>query len=160
MPKPLLSFAVLLLLLNSRLVPAAAPSLPSPSPQLGPREVVQLQLAALQAVDSPSKDAGFATVFRFSSPENRAQTGPLPRFSKMIREGFGEMINHKKAVLLPVIQEAGKALQPVELTSLGGQTYRYVFVLRKQDLEDCQGCWLTDGVIPQDAGAGNSSQEL
>lgn len=141
------------------MVSAHAASLTQPSPRLSPRDVVKLQLDALKAVDQPVKDAGFATVFRFTSPGNRAQTGPLPRFAQMIRQGFGEMINFKSAALLPTVQEADQALQPVEVTSLAGRKYRYVFVLRRQDDGNCIGCWLTDGVIPQDQGK-QSSQDL
>ncbi len=129
-----------------------------PHPSLTPQQVVQVQLDALKSVDQPAKDAGFATVFGFASPENRAQTGPLPRFSKMIQSGFGEMLNHKSARLQATVQQQDEALQPVEITSVGGKVYRYVFVLRRQHLEDCRGCWYTDGVIPQDPA--ERSQEL
>lgn len=141
----------LIALITTLSASAGAANSAQPSPYLSPREVVQLQLAALKTVDQPFKDAGFATVFRFTSPNNRAQTGPLPRFSKMIRDGFGDLINHKSAVLLPLVQQADEVLQPVEITSFGGRTYRYVFVLRQQDDGDCRRCWMTDGVVPQDA---------
>ena len=160
MRKTLVLTAGLLSMMNATLVFAATPSASaSPSPLLSPKQVVQLQLDALKAVDQPFKDAGFATVFRFASPENQGQTGPLPRFSKMIREGFGEMINHKSSRLLTPIQQQGQLLQPVELVSLAGRTYRYVFLLRRIDSESCSGCWMTDGVIPQDDGE-PQSQEL
>ena len=150
--------AMLLLLAVALLSSAAVAQGPQPNPGLTPRQVVQLQLDALRTVDRPQRDAGFATVFRFTSPENREQTGPLPRFSKMLREGFGEMLNHRSASLPPTLQEADQALQPVEIVSLGGRTYRYVFVLRLQTEGDYQGCWMTDGVVPQDSG--QRSQEL
>ncbi|MES2884577.1 MAG: DUF4864 domain-containing protein [Pseudomonadota bacterium] len=146
------------LLLASVLASTAPAWAQEPNPGLSPREVVQLQLDALRLVDRPSKDAGFATVFRFTSPENREQTGPLPRFSRMIREGFGELLNHRSAKLPATLQEADRALQPVEITSLAGRTYRYVFVLRRQAEGDYQGCWMTDGVVPQDETG--QSQEL
>lgn len=154
----LIAVAAFLALLNPALAAAPTPHTAKPSPQLSPREVVQLQLDALKRVDQPTKDAGFVTVFRFSSPENRAQTGPLPRFSKMIREGFGELLNHRSATLAATLQQGNQALQPVEIISVGGQRYRYVFVLRRQDTDDCRQCWMTDGVIPKDDTEG--SQEL
>ncbi len=158
MRNTLLGWSAFLMMLNASLASAQPGAAAQPSPGLSPREVVQLQLDALQHVDHPSKDAGFATVFRFASPENRAQTGPLPRFSAMIRNGFGELINFKSARLLASLQEDGRVLQPVELTSLGGRTFRYVFVLRRQDRSPYQGCWMTDGVIPQERQG--QSQEL
>lgn len=160
MRRTLVPVAGLLVMMNAALAPAAsAENATAPSPALSARQVVVAQLSALKAVDLPVKDAGFATVFRFASPENREQTGPLPRFSKMIREGFGEMINHKSARLLTPVQQDEQLMQPVELVSLAGRTYRYVFLLRRVDSPSCPGCWMTDGVIPQDEGAGQS-QEL
>jgi len=160
MRKTLVLMAGLLSMMNATLAFAAAPAAAAgPNPKLTPKQVVQLQLDALKAVDAPVKDAGFATVFRFASPENQGQTGPLPRFAKMIREGFGEMLNHKSSRLLAPLQQQDQLLQPVELVSLAGRTYRYVFLLRRVDSENCAGCWMTDGVIPQDDAA-PQSQEL
>jgi hypothetical protein len=137
----------------------AAPLAPQPSPTLTPQQVVQVQLKALQHVDSPVQDAGFATVYRFTSPENREQTGPLPQFSRMIRAGFGELLNHRKAELSPLLQQGEQVLVPVAVTSINGQRFHYVFVLRRQVEGNYKGCWMTDGVVPQDddqaAGKGN-----
>ena len=64
MRKTLVLTAGLLSMMNATLVFAATPSATnSPSPLLSPKQVVQLQLDALKAVDQPFKDAGFATVF-------------------------------------------------------------------------------------------------
>lgn len=154
----LLMLTALLVTLNPGLARAQA-ALPEPNPNLTPREVVRLQLGALKSVDQPYKDAGFATVFRFTSPENRLQSGPLLRFSKMIREGFGEMINHKSIKLSQTLQQDGAAIQPVELISLSGRSHRYVFILRRQAEGEYRGCWMTDSVVPQDKHSGQS-QEL
>lgn len=154
-----LQLAAFLMLLNAPLANAQEAAVAAqPNPRLSPREVVQLQLNALQRVDHPTKDAGFAIVFRFTSPENREQTGPLPRFSAMIRNGFGELINFKAARLLTPVQQDGRVLQPVELTTLAGRTFRYVFVLRRQEQAPYKDCWMTDGVIPQEPTG--QSQEL
>lgn len=132
---------------------AAMAAAPQPDPKLSPSQVVGFQLDALREVDRPVPDAGFATVFRFTSPENRAQTGPVERFSKMIREGYGELINHRSARLLATIQQGEEALQPVEITSRAGRVIRYVFLLRRVDAGPYAGCWMTDGVVqPEDAG--------
>lgn len=123
---------------------------PTPSPQYSPRQVVEIQLNALQRLDEPEKDAGIATVFRFASPENRSQTGPLPRFAQMLREGYPEMLNHRSHNLSPPVVQGDEALQPVELTSRGGRILRYVFVLRQQLDGPYKDCWMTDGVVVPD----------
>ncbi len=59
--------------------PAQAQSddLKRPDPAYEPREVVEIQLEALQANNSPNTDAGIAQAWAFAHPENRAQTGPV-----------------------------------------------------------------------------------
>ncbi len=158
MRRPLLLLAALLAMLNASLV-TARPAAIGPNPSLTPRQVVERQLAALKTVDQPFKDAGFATVFNFTSPENRAQSGPFPRFAQMIRSGFGELINHKKSHLAATLQQGAEAAQPVEITSVSGRVTRYIFILRRQQQGEYKGCWMTDGVLPQQTDSGQS-QEL
>lgn len=120
-----------------------------PAPGQSPHTVVSLQLAALRQVDEPAPEAGFATVFRFASPENQRQTGPLPRFSRLLRSGpYGALINHREAQVLAAIEQDGQAQVPVDVTSRSGRVYRFVFLLRRVADPACPGCWRTDGVIP------------
>lgn len=119
----------------------------SPSPELSPLEVVRIQLEALQHNDSPEPDAGIAVVFRFSSPVNRAQTGPLPRFSEMIRNGYPEMLNHREVRLPPPLIQDGEAIQPAEVISRNGAVHRYLFILGRQTEPPYAGCWMTESVV-------------
>lgn len=118
-----------------------------PSPELSPAEVVGIQLEALQHNDEPTPDAGIALVFRFSSPGNRSQTGPLPRFSEMIHNAYPEMIGHRDARLPPGLEQGDEAIQPVDLLARDGTSYRYLFILSRQRDTDCMGCWMTDSVM-------------
>ena len=54
----------------------------APRPELSPEEVIRIQLEALRHNDE--QDRGIEVAFRFASPANRASTGPLPRFIRMI----------------------------------------------------------------------------
>ena len=53
-----------------------------PSTQYQPDEVVQIVIEALGANTESQNDDGIATVYRFASPGNRANTGPLSRFTQ------------------------------------------------------------------------------
>jgi len=119
----------------------------TPDPELDPSEVVQIQLDALRHNDDPFPDAGIAELFTFTSPTNRTESGPLPRFADMVHTTFGEMLNHREAHLLPLAVKDGTALQPVELIGKDGSIYRYVFVLTRQADPPYRGCWMTDSVI-------------
>lgn len=117
-----------------------------PDPALTAPAVVQVQLAALAKVDEPTRDAGLAVVFGFASPGNRSQTGPLPRFAAMIRDGYPEMLNHRSTTLAPLVIDGDIALQGVELIDREGRLHRYVFQLSKQPDGEFKDCWMTDSV--------------
>lgn len=138
-----------LLLLAAAAAQAAGPAiaLPKPDPSLDPVTVVKLQLEALAHVDQPVKDAGLAVVFRFASPGNQAQTGPLEKFSRMIRSGYADMLNHRSASVVKSTIDGDQALEAVEIIDRAGVTHRYVFILSKQTEAPYKDCWMTDGVI-------------
>jgi len=128
---------------------ALAEEIPTePAPGLGPAEAVRAQLAALQNNDEPSTDHGVRVAFRFASPENREVTGPLPRFSRMLRnKTYGPLMNHRSHWLGELRQGDGTAQQRVTVIGPNGERARYIFVLSRQAGPPCEGCWMTDSVI-------------
>ena len=131
-------------------VPAAAQT-PEPSPDLAPEDVIRIQVEALQKNDTPRRDAGIEAAFRFASPGNRAATGPLPRFTEMIRRGYPDMLGFERAEYGPIQVAEGRAVQAVTLVQANGRRTRYVFGLSRQTGGACAGCWMTDAVMPQEA---------
>ena len=72
-----------------------------PAPALSPGEVVRIQLEALRHNDLHNR--GIEVAFRFASPANRANTGPLARFVSMIRNGpYALMLGFRAASYGPV----------------------------------------------------------
>lgn len=118
-----------------------------PSPQLTPAQAVRAQLRALEHNDEPTPNAGIARVWRFSSPGNRAQTGPLARFTLMVHKGYAELLNHRRATLATLAMDGDQAFQGVDIVDHDGAPHRFVFVLSRQTAGPCQGCWLTDAVV-------------
>lgn len=143
MPLPRLLSAVTLLGLSLSLAQAQE----SPSPRLSPEEVVSAQLAGFAQGD----DEGIARAFAFASPGNRANTGPLPRFTRMIREAYPELIGHREAELAPLREDDSHAYQGVEIVGADGRSHLYLFILSRYEQEDCDGCWMTDGVSKRPA---------
>ena len=119
---------------------------PEPSPELTPEEVVRIQVEALQANDSPTPDAGIAAAFRFASPGNRAATGPLPRFTQMVKLGYADMLGFAEAEYGAVQVVSDRAQQAVTLVQRDGRRTTYVFALSRQSGGSYDGCWMTDGV--------------
>jgi hypothetical protein len=114
---------------------------------LTPAQVVRIQLEALAHNDRPTPDTGIAVAWRFASPGNQAQTGPLAQFTQMVHNGYADMLNHRSAKLAATVMQDGQALQGVELVDQAGVTHRYIFILSKQTEPPYRGCWMTDGVV-------------
>jgi len=160
--RPVLRSVLVLMLLavvkpiyGSTAPPADAPDLPRPSAELQPADVVQIVIDALARNDYPFPDAGIATTFNFASPANRAQTGPLERFVKLVKGPvFGKMIDHRDSTLSKVILEGDKALCLVQIVGEKNETLYFAFRLGLQHDGDHAGMWLTEAVWPLEAPGG------
>lgn len=130
----------------SLLHPALSDTL-QPSPELSPKQVVEIQLEALRNNDADDK--GIEVVFRFASPANRAQTGPLPRFAKMLKSGaYALMLNYESVIFDDTSVAGDKAEQRVVLINKQ-QKLGYSFVMSRQNVAPYQDCWMTElvGVV-------------
>ena len=121
----------------------------TPDPTYEPHEVVEIVLRGLAKPDHPDANAGLATSFQFSTPDNRAKTGPLERFITLLRSPVYEpLVNHERAVRGKMVIEGDMAHEEVRVIADDGSQAVYAFVLARQpDDARCGGCWLTDAVI-------------
>lgn len=119
-----------------------------PRPDLDPPQVVEAMLLALKK----NTDQGIAELYKFSSPKNREKTGPLSSFGGMIREGFPDLLGHRAARAGVPLIDGDRAMMPVEVVGSDDQPHRYVFLLSKQSVPGCAGCWMADAVFSPDQG--------
>ena len=118
-----------------------------PEPKLKPNDVVRLQLLAMQQNDD--SDFGIEVTFRFASPANKKQTGPLKRFIGLVRNpSYRPLLNHINATFLELTVEEVFAFQDVIITTSNGERIGYRFRLSIQKGPLYPGCWMTDSVIP------------
>jgi len=132
-------------------------SIPTPSPDLSPTEVVRLQVEALGDNDVPYEEAGIEAAFQFASPANKRATGPLERFRTLFdTRAYRPMIDHLGARYSEAQVRGDVARIGVVLTSERGREIGYLFRLSKQSDAPYEGCWMTDGVqrIAVDQGDG------
>jgi len=120
----------------------------TPNTELTPDQVVLIVIDALKTNDATKDDDGIATVFDFASPGNKSATGPLPRFTQMIKGGFSQMLNHVHSEVGEIQISDNTALQSVWLTTRTGEQIGYVFQLGKQMGGDFDGMWMTESVWP------------
>jgi len=132
---------------------APSDSIPEPSPELSPREVVRVQVEALGANDEPYKGAGIEAAFNFASPANKRATGPLERFQTLFdTPAYGPMIDHSGATYSAVQVEGRVAQMGVLLTVKDGEQVGYLFQLSKQTDPPFEDCWMTDAVMRVEVG--------
>ena len=118
-----------------------------PEPELKPNDVVKLQLLAMQQNDD--SDFGIEVTFRFASPSNKIQTGPLKRFISLVRNpSYLPLLNHTNATFLELTVEEDFAVQDVIITTSKGERIGYRFRLSIQKGPLYPGCWMTDSVVP------------
>lgn len=124
-------------------------SLPAPDVNLQPEDVVKIIIDSLANNDHPYKDAGIETTFNFASPANKANTGPLERFTKMVKGPvFGIMLNHKSHNLSEVVRQGELAYLIVQITDAEDQVVHFAFRLGLQSGGNFEGMWLTEAVWP------------
>jgi len=163
-----LEFSIAALLLAWALaLPAAAvegrpqaAQLPRPSVDLQPGDVVRIVIDALAHNDEPYADAGIETTFYFASPANRVNTGPLDRFTRMVKSPpYGIMVNHVDSEFSEVVYIGNRAYQMVRLTAANGVATVFAFRLGRQLDGEFKDMWMTDAVWPV-AGGEASGQPL
>ena len=119
----------------------------SPSPTLKPEEVVRLVTEAMGRNDSPAADTGIATAFAFASPGNKQVTGPLARFTPMVKSPmYDPLINYATIEYAPIRVEGDHAEQLVKVSDVDGMPAQFMWILTRQADGEFKGCWMTDGV--------------
>jgi hypothetical protein len=125
-----------------------------PRADLAAEDVVGIVINALAKNDQPFPDAGIATTFAFASPGNKANTGPLEKFTRMVKSHpYAVMVNHVASDFSEVVRVGDDAYQLVALTGLDGSGVVFAFRLSRQLDGEFEGMWMTDAVWPvSDAG--------
>lgn len=124
--------------------PAASELPTAPSPAWPPELVVEASLQAL-------KEGNFHALYAFSSPCNKALTGPLDRFiSVLTRDSrYAPLVNHSAVRSLRRFQfQHNTFLEVVHVTHPSGRSAGvYSWIVRLQREEGAlRGCWMTDYV--------------
>ncbi len=119
---------------------------PAPNTTITPQEVVKTVIDALRTNDETN--SGIATVYCFASPGNKSNTGPLERFTKMITQGYSEMLNHAYSYFDEMTIDNDTATQAAWLVATDGREYGYMFTIAKQSEGEFANMWMTEAVFP------------
>ena len=119
-----------------------------PDPSISAKDVISIQLKALQTNNSPFVDAGIEQTWEFAHPNNRKFTGPLNNFIRMIKNpSYSMMIDHLDHNIIPVEEKETNSYYFVELTDVNGKKYGFEWTVEKvSENGDFKDCWMTVGV--------------
>ena len=119
-----------------------------PDPSISAKDVISIQLKALQINNSPFEDAGIEQTWEFAHPNNRKFTGPLNNFIRMIKNpSYSMMIDHLEHNIIPVEEQDTSSYYFVELIDANGKKYGFEWTVEKvTENGDFKDCWMTVGV--------------
>jgi hypothetical protein len=118
-----------------------------PDPALSPAEVIDIQLSALQANDTPEPDAGIAQTWVFAHPDNKRVTGPLTRFAQMIKgPRYQVLLGHQSHEINEVFRTDDEAAFAVIVTSRTGNVVGFRWAVARVAEGEHAGAWMTVAV--------------
>ena len=133
----------------------------TPEPKLTPEQVVQYQVSSLQRNDDPHTDAGIERTYRFASPANKSQTGPLNHFVSVVKSpAYLPMVNNLASSIIGSKIEGDHAKVAIKVTPEKGAQLIYLFVLTREHAGELSNCWMTDSVLPIQEGENLSKDVL
>ena len=116
-----------------------------PSSNLKPFDVLMIQLNSLKNNNTPYKDAGIEQTWKFAHPINKAVTGPLKKFKKMIySDSYKILISHENNKTI-ILKESPKIfVYKVYILSKDKKKYYYIWQIEKVEREGkLKNCWMT-----------------
>ena len=129
-----------------------------PNSNIKPVEVIRIQLKSLMKNDVPSKDNGIRQTWEFAHPSNQRFTGPLYKFTNMIKgDSYKMLIGHIGHEISEIDNDNKKALYEVIILGADKKYFKFRWQVEKF-LEDgpLKNCWLTT-VVSQPIPIGSST---
>ena len=119
-----------------------------PSSNLKPFDVLTIQLNSLKNNNDPYKDAGIEQTWEFAHTFNKAFTGPLKKFKKMIySDSYKILISHKNSETKILKESQNKLVYKVYVLSKDKKKYYYIWQIEKvKQNGKFKDCWMTTAV--------------
>ncbi len=127
---------------------ASASDLIMPNPAQTARQVLTVQLDALQGPEEVETMVGIRQVWLFAHPQNRRVTGPLERFSQMLgSSAYRALLSHMSYEIEKINVSDMAAVYAVRVLAQNGGYYQFRWRLEKADIAAGR-CWMTTRVSP------------
>ena len=118
-----------------------------PNTNLEARQVVTIQLEALQRNNDPYDDAGIEQTWTLAHPVNQRQTGPFLRFTQMLKSPpYRDILNHRSHNIELAESSAAHVIFLITIEASSGSAVGHEWMVEKVASGEHAGCWMTTGV--------------
>ena len=119
-----------------------------PNSEIGPNQVVKIQLNGLMKNDEPNLNNGIKQTWEFAHPSNKKYTGPLSKFITLLKgQNYKMLINHLDNEIIEIFKTTNKYGFEVTILSNDKNYYKFQWVVEKYYEEGpLKDCWLTISV--------------
>jgi hypothetical protein len=116
-----------------------------PNTNIKPYDVVKIQLTGLQNNNKLSDDFGIKQTWNFAHPNNKKYTGPLDKFTKMIKgDAYQMLIDHLEHTVNPLGNSDKWAQYEVIILDKNKIYHKFSWQVEKYEGEGpLNDCWLT-----------------
>ena len=116
-----------------------------PNTNIKPYDVVKIQLTGLQNNNKLSHDFGIKQTWNFAHPNNKKYTGPLDKFTKMIKgDAYQMLIDHLEHTINPLGNSDKWAQYEVIILDKNKIYHKFSWQVEKYEGEGpLNDCWLT-----------------
>lgn len=140
-----LIYIVVIFFLAIMFIVTAKADIIKPNTEIKPYQVVMIQLNSLRDNDKPNKDNGIKQTWEFAHPDNRNSTGPLNRFTLMLKgESYMMLLNHLEHKILKLQSTDSLASYEITILDKDKTYYKFLWQVEKYNKDGpLKGCWLT-----------------
>ena len=119
-----------------------------PNSEIGPNQVVKIQLNGLMKNDEPNLNNGIKQTWEFAHPSNKKYTGPLSKFITLLKgQNYKMLINHLDNEIIEIFKTSNKYGFEVTILSNDKNYYKFQWIVEKYYEEGpLKDCWLTISV--------------
>ena len=144
----LIYLIIIFLFAGMFILTTAKADLIKPNSEIGPNQVVKIQLNGLMKNDEPNLNNGIKQTWEFAHPSNKKYTGPLSKFITLLKgQNYKMLINHLDNEIIEIFKTSNKYGFEVTILSNDKNYYKFQWVVEKYYEEGpLKDCWLTISV--------------
>jgi hypothetical protein len=117
----------------------------TPNNEIKPYQVIKIQLTSLMKNDQPNQDSGIKQTWEFAHPNNQKNTGPISKFTKMLKgKSYEMLLDHLEHKIVEVKSNDLTVLFEVTVLDPSKVYYKFNWQVEKYSEEGpLKDCWLT-----------------